>query len=91
MFYFRIFGCKCYILRKDIRLSNFQSRCDVGFLLGYSSNSKVYRILNKNSGFVKKLMMLLTQKRQQHVILGLWGPVRINGGEVPGVPVNLTL
>jgi hypothetical protein len=44
--YFRIFGRKCYILRKDSRLSKFQSKCDVGFLLGYSSNSKAYRVYN---------------------------------------------
>jgi transposase InsO family protein len=42
--YFQVFGCKCYILRKGSRLSKFQSKCDEGFLLGYSSNSKPYRV-----------------------------------------------
>ena len=46
--YFRVFGCKCYILRKGSRLSKFQSKCDEGFLLGYSSNSKAYRVHNKS-------------------------------------------
>ena len=32
--YFRVFGCKCYILKKGTRLSKFQSKCDEGFLLG---------------------------------------------------------
>lgn len=40
--YFRVFGCKCYILRKSVCLSKFDSRCDVGFLLGYSSKNKAY-------------------------------------------------
>jgi transposase InsO family protein len=31
--YFQVFVCKCYILRKDSRLSKFQSKCDEGFLL----------------------------------------------------------
>jgi transposase InsO family protein len=43
--YFRVFGCKCYILRKGSWLSKFQRKCDEGFLLGYSSNSKAYRVL----------------------------------------------
>jgi transposase InsO family protein len=45
--YFQVFCCKCYILRKDSRLSKFQSKCDEGFLLRYSSNSKAYRVYNK--------------------------------------------
>jgi transposase InsO family protein len=47
--YFRVFGCKCYILRKGSRLSKFEKKCDESFLLGYSSNSKAYRVFNKNS------------------------------------------
>jgi hypothetical protein len=52
--YFRVFGCKCYILRKGSRLSKFQSKCDEGFLLEYSSNSKVYRVYNKSKGIVEE-------------------------------------
>jgi hypothetical protein len=52
--YFQVFGCKCYILRKVSLLSKFQSKCDEGFLLGYSSNSKAYRVYNKSNGFVKE-------------------------------------
>lgn len=29
--YFHVFGCECYILWKGVRLSKFQSHCDVGF------------------------------------------------------------
>jgi len=52
--YFRVFGCKCYILKKGTRLSKFQSKCDEGFLLGYSSNSKAYRVYNKTHGIVEE-------------------------------------
>jgi hypothetical protein len=52
--YFWIFGCKCYILRKGTRLSKFQSRCDEGFLLGYSLNSKAYCVYNQSSSLVEE-------------------------------------
>jgi hypothetical protein len=44
--YFWVFDCKCYILRKVTRLSKFQSKRDESFLLGYSLNSKAYRVYN---------------------------------------------
>jgi hypothetical protein len=47
------FVCKCYILRKGSRLSKFQSRCDEGFLFGYSSNCKGYGVYNKSKRFVE--------------------------------------
>nr|AAN05371.1 Putative retroelement [Oryza sativa Japonica Group]AAP53179.1 retrotransposon protein, putative, Ty1-copia subclass [Oryza sativa Japonica Group] len=53
--YFRVFGCKCYIYRKGVRLTKFESRCcDEGFLLGYASNSKAYQVYNKNKGIVEE-------------------------------------
>jgi transposase InsO family protein len=38
--FFRVFGCKYYIYKKRHRLGKFQRRCDIGFLIGYSSKSK---------------------------------------------------
>jgi hypothetical protein len=51
--YFRVFGCKCYILKKCTRLSKFQSKYDKCFLLGYSLNSKAYRVYNQ-TGLVEE-------------------------------------
>jgi hypothetical protein len=52
--YFQVFDRKYYILRKCTHLSKFQSKCDEGFLLGYSLNSKAYRVYNQNSGLVEE-------------------------------------
>jgi hypothetical protein len=52
--YFRVFDCKCYILRKGSRLSKFDKKCDDGFLLRYSSNSKAYRVFNKTHGIIEE-------------------------------------
>jgi transposase InsO family protein len=34
--YFRVFGCKCFILNKKVKSSKFAPRVDEGFLLGYA-------------------------------------------------------
>ncbi len=52
--YFRVFGCKCYIYRKGVKLTKFVGRCDEGFLLGYTSNSKAYRVYNKSKGIMEE-------------------------------------
>jgi hypothetical protein len=52
--YFRVLGCKCYILRKGTHLSKFQSKCEECFLLDYSPNSKAYRVYNQSLGLVEE-------------------------------------
>jgi hypothetical protein len=51
---FRVFGCKCYIYKKRHHLGKFQRCCDIGFLLGYSSKSKAYRVFNHATSVVKE-------------------------------------
>jgi hypothetical protein len=53
--YFQVFGCKCYILKKDTRLSKFKKKCDEGCLLGYSTISKAYRVWNLASGTLEEV------------------------------------
>ena len=53
--YFQIFGCKCYILKKGTRLSKFKKKYDEGFLLGYSTTSKAYRVWNLASGTLEEV------------------------------------
>jgi hypothetical protein len=51
--YFRVFGSKCYILVKKGRHSKFAAKVIEGFLLGYDSNTKAYRVFNKSLGLVE--------------------------------------
>jgi hypothetical protein len=53
--YFRVFGRKCYILKTGTRLSKFEKKCDEGFLLGYSTTSKAYRIYNLASDTLEEV------------------------------------
>jgi hypothetical protein len=52
--FFRVFGCKCYIYKKRHHPGKFQRHCDIGFLLGYSSQAKAYRVFNHATGMVEE-------------------------------------
>jgi transposase InsO family protein len=51
--YFRVFRSKCYILVKKGRHSKFAPKVIEGFLLGYDSNTKAYRVFSKSFGLVE--------------------------------------
>ena len=51
--YFCIFGSKCYILVKKGRHTKFAPIVVEGFLQGYDSNTKAYRVFNKPSSLVE--------------------------------------
>jgi hypothetical protein len=51
--YFRVFGSKCFILVKRGRNSKFSPKAVEGFLLGYDSNTRAYRVFNKSTGLVE--------------------------------------
>jgi hypothetical protein len=51
--YFRVFGSKCFILVKRGRKSKFAPKAVEGFLLGYNSNTRAYRVFNKSTGLVE--------------------------------------
>jgi hypothetical protein len=50
---FRVFRSKCYILQKGSKYSKFAPKTYEGFLLGYDSNSRVYRVFNVTTGCVE--------------------------------------
>ena len=52
--YFRVFGCKCFILKKGVRLSKFEARAHEGIFVGYATNSHAYRVLNKSTGLIEE-------------------------------------
>jgi hypothetical protein len=51
--YFRVFGSKCFILVKSGRKSKFSPKAVEGFLLGYDSNTRAYKVFNKSTGLVE--------------------------------------
>jgi hypothetical protein len=53
MFHILVFGSKCFILVKRGIKSKFAPKAIKGFLLGYDSNTRVYRVFNKSTGLVE--------------------------------------
>jgi len=51
--YFRVFGCKCFILNKKPKSSKFSPKVDEGFFFGYGTNEHAYRVFNKTTGCVE--------------------------------------
>jgi hypothetical protein len=51
--YFRFFGSKCFILVKIRRKYKFAPKAVEGFLLGYDSNTRAYKVFNKSTGLVE--------------------------------------
>ena len=52
--YFKVFGCKCFILNTKDKLGKFDAKADIGIFLGYSSSSKAYRVFNKRTLVVEE-------------------------------------
>ena len=48
---FKVFGCKCYIL-KEYRNDKFNEKSEEGIFLGYYTRSKAYKCLNANTNKV---------------------------------------
>jgi hypothetical protein len=51
--YYRVFGSKCFILINRGRNSKFAPKAVEGFLLGYDSNTRAYKVFNKSTGLVE--------------------------------------
>ena len=42
--YFHVFGAKCFTLKADEQLGKFEAKAHEGIFLGYSLESKAYRV-----------------------------------------------
>ena len=54
--YFKVFGCKYFVLNDKDNLGKFNTKSDESIFLGYSSYSKVYRVFNKQPMVVDEFM-----------------------------------
>jgi hypothetical protein len=73
--YFQVFGSKYYILQKRSKSSKFAPKTYEGFLLGYDSNSHIYRVFNVTTGCVETTCDVVfdgtNSSQKEHVDLDL--------------------
>ena len=54
--YFKVFGCKYFIINTNDNFGKFDLKSDVGIFLGYSNTSKAYRVYNNRNMVVQVSM-----------------------------------
>ena len=47
--YFKVFGCTCFVLNTKDNLGKFDSKFFEAIFVGYSNNSKTYRVFNRSN------------------------------------------
>ena len=65
--YFKIFGCKCFILNTKDNLSKFDEKADEGIFLGYAAKSKGYRVFNKRTMIIEESINVKFDEPNQHL------------------------
>ncbi|KAI3700123.1 hypothetical protein L2E82_44740 [Cichorium intybus] len=56
--FLHIFGCRCFILNMKDYLTKFNDKSEEGIFLGYSQNSKAYRVMNKSTRKIEETFNL---------------------------------
>jgi len=54
--YFKVFGCKCFVLNTKDNLDKFDAKAYLAIFVGYSSTSKAYRVFNKSTLAIEESM-----------------------------------
>ena len=54
--YFKVFGCKCFVLNTKDNLGKFDVKAFEAIFIGYSSTSKTYIVFNKSSLTIEESM-----------------------------------
>ncbi|CAM8966101.1 unnamed protein product [Rhodiola kirilowii] len=83
--YFHVFGSQCYILRDREYLQKLDPKSDEGIFLGYSSNSRAYRVYNKRTGVVMESINVVVQD----VVPGAPETYAADDDDVPSLPDHL--
>ena len=52
--YFKVFGCKCFILNTKENFGKFDAKSDVEIFVDYLTSSKAFRVFNKRTMVVEE-------------------------------------
>lgn len=54
--FFKPFGCPVTILNTKDQLGKFDEKADIGYFVGYSLNSRAFRVFNKRTRYVEETL-----------------------------------
>ncbi|KAI3510580.1 hypothetical protein L1887_17688 [Cichorium endivia] len=57
--FLHIFGCRCFILNLKDHLTKFNEKSEEGIFLGYSQDSKAYKVMNKRTRKIEETFNLM--------------------------------
>ena len=64
----RAFGCVCFLHNNDKdKLVKFDAKSDEGIFLGYSSQSKAYKVLNKRTNRVEESVHVVFNESNREI------------------------
>ncbi|GJY83080.1 putative ribonuclease H-like domain-containing protein [Tanacetum coccineum] len=66
--FMRPFGCHVTILNTIDRLGNFDSKVDEGFFIGYSLNSKAFRVFNSRTRIVEENLHIRFSESTHNIV-----------------------
>ena len=66
--HFRVFGCKCFILKQG-NLDKFESMSSDSIFLGYASHSHAYHVLNLETNRVMETCEVIVDKTMLLTVL----------------------
>jgi hypothetical protein len=61
-----VFGCKCFILKKEKKLDKFEARSVDGIFFGYASHSRAYHVLNLETNQIVETGKVTFDETQPH-------------------------
>jgi hypothetical protein len=61
-----VFGCKCFILKKEKKLDKFEARSVDGIFFGYASHSRAYHVLNLETNQIVETCKVTFDETQPH-------------------------
>ena len=65
--YFHVFGSKCYILADHEQRRKMDPKSDEGIFLGYSTNSRAYRVFNSRTKVMMESINVIIDDRGWNV------------------------
>ena len=83
--FFKPFGCTCFVHNngKD-NLGKFDARSDEGIFLGYSLNSRAYRVFNKRTKIVEESIHVVFDKSNNGTLSESFADLNLNNHGIAG-------